>query len=490
MYGISVRISSKSIIMIKVSSIKFRSNPITPETPYLGMNLAIRLTFRCLIFLYAFCLLTVQTFGQDFQFSLEIANPNPVGSGARALGQGNTFIAVADDATAASWNPAGLLQLQHPEFSFAFEAISNSSQISSNLHPESESRDSFNVEDFNYASLVLLFYLWTNMVFSLNYLKLFRFDKEMEFPVSQLFDSSGLEVTRELFYNFDQEGSFSVLAPAFGFSLAKNLLLGVSLNIWNHNLTQSSRFKKKEVTTGESNLIGMEDGVEIDIREPVNIREINELKVDEGYSVVFGGLLRMRENWHIGVVVKPKYDLELDHEIRNKDLGDSGVLENDFEETRGAELDMPMIIGAGLSWRPYDALTISTDATWTQWSEYTFVDKKTKVVKNPLTGQSADEGELEDTFTVRAGCEYYLIRETYLIPFRFGLGYDPAPAVDRVDDYYTINCGTGIQIGSYNLDIGYEFRWGNNVNGSSLQPIDATQDVYRHRVLASLIYYF
>jgi len=40
---------------------------------------------------------------------------NPVGSGARALGMGGAFIAVADDATAASWNPAGLSYLRLPE---------------------------------------------------------------------------------------------------------------------------------------------------------------------------------------------------------------------------------------------------------------------------------------------------------------------------------------------------------------------------------------
>ena len=39
------------------------------------------------------------------------SSPNPVGSGARALGMGGAFIAIADDATAASWNPGGLIQL-------------------------------------------------------------------------------------------------------------------------------------------------------------------------------------------------------------------------------------------------------------------------------------------------------------------------------------------------------------------------------------------
>ena len=42
---------------------------------------------------------------------------NRAGSGARAAGMADAFIAVSDDGTAASWNPAGLAQLRQPEFS-------------------------------------------------------------------------------------------------------------------------------------------------------------------------------------------------------------------------------------------------------------------------------------------------------------------------------------------------------------------------------------
>ncbi|PYQ44967.1 MAG: hypothetical protein DMF77_05820, partial [Acidobacteria bacterium] len=42
------------------------------------------------------------------------------GSGARALGMGGAFLARADDATAASWNPAGLSYLRLPEISFVY----------------------------------------------------------------------------------------------------------------------------------------------------------------------------------------------------------------------------------------------------------------------------------------------------------------------------------------------------------------------------------
>src|SRR5262252_10345012 len=42
---------------------------------------------------------------------------NRTGSGARAAGMANAFVAVSDDGTAASWNPAGLAQLRKPELS-------------------------------------------------------------------------------------------------------------------------------------------------------------------------------------------------------------------------------------------------------------------------------------------------------------------------------------------------------------------------------------
>ncbi|HEX3135666.1 MAG TPA: hypothetical protein VHX44_19040, partial [Planctomycetota bacterium] len=46
-------------------------------------------------------------------------SPIPIGAGARALGMGGAFTAVADDATANTWNPAGMTQLERPEASIS-----------------------------------------------------------------------------------------------------------------------------------------------------------------------------------------------------------------------------------------------------------------------------------------------------------------------------------------------------------------------------------
>ena len=53
---------------------------------------------------------------------------NRPGSGARAAGMANAFIAVSDDGTAASWNPAGLGQLRKPELSLVSTTIGGSSR--------------------------------------------------------------------------------------------------------------------------------------------------------------------------------------------------------------------------------------------------------------------------------------------------------------------------------------------------------------------------
>src|SRR5512137_1341037 len=58
-----------------------------------------------------------------------------LGSGARAMGMGGAFLARADDATAASWNPAGLSYLRLPEVSLV--GAYNSFDISRGLSTDS-----------------------------------------------------------------------------------------------------------------------------------------------------------------------------------------------------------------------------------------------------------------------------------------------------------------------------------------------------------------
>ena len=422
-------------------------------------------------------------FAQIPDTQLEIgSSPNPVGSGARALGFGNAFIAIADDATVASWNPGGLTTIEHPEISFALDFVSRREKMSSSSNPEARSTNSVRLEEFNYLSIVYPLQFRTKvMAFSLNYLKLYNFGKTLRFPLS------GSDVfERNFVFDFDQDGNFSVVAPAFAIDVTKSLSLGLTFNIWNHSLTDSSAYDKTQVETGTFEFGG----------NPGQFSQTSDerFEVDEGYSFVLGGIYRFNDRWKMGLVIKPPYTLNIDHK-RIETFVQTGMA---FpvplivaESKSNSELEFPLILGIGASWKPIDPFMVSFDATWTQWSEYTFEQNGRKT--NPITAQEEDEGDLDDTYTLRVGFEYVFFyeEEQHKLPIRWGFGYDPAPVVKEVDDFYTLNFGAGYQLGGkYNFDIAYEYRWGSDVNGDTIQGLKADQDVDSHRFLASLIRYF
>ena len=432
---------------------------------------------KCNIFSFLILLTLVLTSPNHYA-QIEIGTTiNPIGSGARAMGLGNAFIALSDDATAASWNPAGLIQLETPEFSFAFETISRRETLRSSTNPEIESSDSLKISDFNYVSIVFPFYYRTSMVVSLNYLKLYRFDKDLTFPVSK---PGTLE--RNFLFDFEQDGEFSVVAPAYGIFLHPRLSLGITLNIWNNDLTDSSSYTKRQRAKGTFEFMGSPGEFSTMIED--------RFIVERGTSFVLGGLFRFNDRWNLGVVVKPNYTLSLDHtniEI-SQQTGGLGSGSDTTVTKLDSKLEFPTIIGCGIGYRPIDPLTFSIDVTWTNWSEYVLKENNQKF--NPISGRSIEEGKLNDTYTIRMGYEYLLVKEKFLIPFRGGFGFDPSPATRGRDEFYTVSLGTGLQIGNYNLDFAWEMRWGNNVNSDLFPQLNAHQDVRQHRLMASLVYYF
>ncbi len=70
-----------------------------------------------IICLILFCSLCIPIF-RDFAFSAETgASFLKIGVGARPLGMGGGYIAIADDVNAIYWNPGGLAQLRKKEIS-------------------------------------------------------------------------------------------------------------------------------------------------------------------------------------------------------------------------------------------------------------------------------------------------------------------------------------------------------------------------------------
>ena len=138
---------------------------------------------KCLILLFLMVLCFAGQARAQITQTVEISSsPNPVGSGARALGMGGAFIGVADDATAASWNPAGLIQLETPEISIVGAYNHRTEDTTYVAFPEASGPQSVSTYDLNYLSAAYPFTAWNrNMIVSLNYQHLYDFNKKVGF---------------------------------------------------------------------------------------------------------------------------------------------------------------------------------------------------------------------------------------------------------------------------------------------------------------------
>ena len=212
--------------------------------------------------------------------------PLPSGSGARALGLAGAFTAVADDATAASWDPAGLTQLERPEFSFVYRLKHDRLSHRSGNFDYQAGEESYENHALNYMSAVLPLRILDRIaVVSLNFQEVYDFEQRFnarftersrstdrrtrsETTTETLFnhynlDNGYLDVTEYLTthrtsildqtldsstlgrLSFEQEGSVQAVTPAFAFQATPKLSFGMALNVYQDGLLGASTIQSR-----------------------------------------------------------------------------------------------------------------------------------------------------------------------------------------------------------------------------------------------------
>lgn len=406
---------------------------------------------------------------------------NPVGSGARALGMGGAFIAVADDATAASWNPGGLIQLEMPEISVVGAFFQRTEHNEFGTNPEASGEGSVSKARINYLSVAYPFTFWgRNMTVSANYQNLYDFTREWKFPLNLASDA--LSVNQNI--DYQQEGSLSATGLAYCVQIHPRFSFGFTLNFWKDGLYKNE-WEQTTTQTGSGSISG-------------NAFNYKSSSFDRysfsGFNVNLGVLWNVTGKLTIGAVIKTPFTADLKHEstfdydIRfpaspaANSTGSTSLTENE-------KLDMPMSYGIGFAYRFSDETTFSIDLYRTEWDNYILTDSKGNQT-SPISGQPTDESDINPTHQVRIGAEYLFIKEKYVIPFRSGIFYDPAPAEGSPDDYFGFSLGSGFAKGPFVFDIAYQYRFGNDVGSSILQNLNFSQDVKEHTVYSSLIIHF
>ncbi|MGA1870467.1 MAG: OmpP1/FadL family transporter [bacterium] len=422
------------------------------------------------------------------------ATPNPVGSGAKAMGMGGSFISVADDATAASWNPAGLPQVLRPEASMAWSWFSGKSCFkTSGIEAGDIDDDSAPARRLNYLSLVLPMVLWRrNMVFSLNYQHLYEFSMDIHYVYTRIGDD--FTILNEA--HKTQGGSLATISPAYALQITPSLFIGVAANFW----------PDTGINNGWEN-INKAHGVEKAGEESyMTSSEIYENYRFSGFNLHCGFLYKSdtfpfagkQRQFRIGGVVKTPFKAEILHEYeqiwyRTDPNNPSQV---DYFEwlppSQKLSLRMPLSYGLGCSLVFSDSYIMAIDIHHTRWDQYVLTYGSGRQI-SPINRLDKKEAHIQPTTQLRLGGQYrYMYHpKRILINLRAGLFYDPEPASGDPDDFYGMSMGIGITYrNSFSFDSMYQLRSGEKKNIESLMGHDIASTITQHYIYSSFIYYF
>lgn len=361
--------------------------------------------------LLTLAIVSLTAFAQEMNFNL-------MGSGARALGMGGAFIAMSDDASAITWNPAGLTQLIKPEVGimggFKMEtATLNGDEWYSNSH-----------STIDFASLVMPISTgFSNLVLAAAYhnmIDVYAFDTYEYEDYSA--DFTYIETT-------EVSGAYSAITPALAIDLPM-IAMGVATDIWFKGPTDEYKNYYSDASGTLDSTI---------------TRNYDVL----GFGVVVGGLITPPGGFiKIGATMRLPFQMKYNTEYNVHAIGTGMYTNFDTTYVDSAILHWPMMLGFGVALN-FSSLTFSIDYEMRKYSNM-------EVEQNGTTYNN----DLPDCNQFRVGLEYLLSLGPIVIPFRIGFMTDPRTYFntdsfgnegDQVIGKY-ITFGTGLLLPNINLD--------------------------------------
>ncbi|MFZ2491525.1 MAG: hypothetical protein WA208_08570 [Thermoanaerobaculia bacterium] len=393
---------------------------------------------------------------------------NILGAGARAWAMGGAFIALADDATAASWNPAGLAQLVRPETSLAFDTgrgdIEWRYRYASRTAQGTETLESIrDTGKTDFSGVAFASATWPFrprghlLVGQLSYRKLSTFPGILNPYVTRTTISApdgALVSTTENANVF--ETSYGGGFDSFGVSLAgrvtPKLSVGVTANAISGDVSSETIVSESAGALTRSAEMGMTyrfSGLAFDVG--VLYRPIEKVSLGAVYHSGFTAPF-----WYESTLDSPGWP-QLRHGGH-------------------ARMKWPDGFGAGVAFKPTDYLTISMDGAVTHWAAAT-VDE---VISSQLSYDAQDGWKPEflerqdlgfpyfgvrqrDTTNLRLGAEYVTFYHDVTFPFRVGLfreeqatnAWDTAEDLQPQPRYSGYTAGFGIAVGRVQVDLAY-----------------------------------
>jgi long-chain fatty acid transport protein len=373
-----------------------------------------------------------------------------VNPGARSLALA-AFTAIADDATAAFTNPAGLRALSKMEISFEgrfrrFETpytlkghgFGNPTGIGTDTVPglvDGFSRD--NVASPSFFSFVYPTSKWALAAYGH---EVARFQNAI--TTEGAYVGNGADLRRL----FPLQGSIDLRVRDYGVSGSYNVSPQVSIGggVVFYDFSNAAETQRFDVL-----------GFEVPNYAPSNLRSVQVQEGDDkGIGVNVGVMLQPTSKLQIGAVYRrgAEFALELTNTVRGNVVS--------VDE---ATSHVPDAFSAGVVFRVSDPLRVAVDVVQIQYSQ--LLDDFVDVVQ---PGIPTLQYRVDDATEIHAGAEYLFVNLKAPIALRGGVWYDPAHALTYIGDQFDLQAiynvrdegqihytfGGGVLVGNFELHAG------------------------------------
>ena len=402
--------------------------------------------------------------------------------GARSLGMGGTFIALADDATASEANPAGLTKLSRPEVSLhgrysdlevatldlnavtSLDALNRFRTFDPPVRPRSEVGNAFatdtellfdpSVSEVSFASYV---HPAKGYTFSVFYQR--PIDAQ-DLNTFRAYDDSQMDL-----YQTRQELDIALdtLGVSAAFEAGDMLSVGFSV-----------RLSQLELVSLQDSRVDYQADMERDFLAPgasleevealgiVDQQVLRELFDDDDIDITFnvGVLINPRGKFSVGLVYKDggHFDIEGFSEdfgcmVPNPPPGFRCMPDNQTRTNQ--RFEVPDFLGVGFAWQVTNRLRLAFDANAIAYSELSIAP-----APNPNAGPGvADRFEpIDDEVELHLGLEYVAFLGANRTPLTLRVGaytdpdHDGIRTIDSDDTVYTAGFGT-VFMESFQLDV-------------------------------------
>ena len=392
--------------------------------------------------------------------SIEFSFSNP---GARSLGLGGAFVALADDATAAFANPAGLVQLARPEVSLEGRFWSYSSPYTTGgraagsptgmgidtaaepIRVDSE----VDLSGLSFASVVYPKGRWS-FAFYRHQLQEYRLVQEIQgiFEPGLVAGARRGPIERAVF-SFEIE----TYALAVGYRASDRLSLGLGLAVFEPSI----EFGGAEYRPDDDSLEAY--FARASFLPARRVQTVSARETTSNPGVALGFLYGLTPRWRLGGAYREGLELKISAAVI------AGPAHPDLPA------GTPILDGSG-SWRLPDVYALglayrSVDGRWTTGVEWTRVQYST--ILDSLDSRFRTSGDrIDDADEIHLGAEYAFFRGRSVMAVRLGAWHDPdhqqrneTSAFSRAevpggDDELHLAAGFGVAFDKFQIDVGLD----------------------------------